>query len=66
MIKPAENFYISTVLARNKSYVRHVVLENSESSGPEEVWYEISVDDTLSWWFNAEQSEIFIKRPLAA
>jgi len=65
-IKPAGCLYICTQLAGNKSYVHYVGLEKSEISGPEEVWHKISVHDTLSWWFNAEQTEIFVKRQLAA
>jgi hypothetical protein len=66
IVKPTKHFHIGTALFGHKSYVRHVGLSKSVSSRPEEVWYYVSVHDTLSWWFNSEQTEIFVRKQSAA
>jgi hypothetical protein len=63
VVRPASRFCICTVREEKRSYVRHVRLDKGESSKSEEVWYDVSVHDTLSWWFNSKNAEIFIKPP---
>jgi len=61
VVRPASRFCICTVREGNTSYVRHVRLSKRESSELEEAWFDVSVHDTLSWWFNSQNAEIFIK-----
>jgi hypothetical protein len=63
IVKPTTRFYICcNTLVRGRSYVRHVGLTKEESIALGEVWLDVSVGDTLSWWFTSKQSEVFAQK----